>query len=272
MVWYAAGDHRVLLLAVRALVLQVAHPVVGAGVGEHSVYKTDPYGRLWRTTQSVNAQVYGGARAAEEGQRLVRMHAGIRGTDERGRRYHALQADAYVWVHATMYETWRLLLTQAGPGLTDAQDQQLFEEWHRMGLLIGCRPGAMPATRAEFWAMWDRTLDGLENNPVVQDLLHAVPRRPRYLPLPQAPLDRAARPLLARQRELLACTLPPPLRERFGLAAPTTRTRRRVARLMRAHRLADRLPDPLRLAPLSQLAIRRTLRDGRTAPEPVTYP
>lgn len=32
-----------------ALLLQVAHPTVGAGVAEHSNYAQDPFGRLIRT-------------------------------------------------------------------------------------------------------------------------------------------------------------------------------------------------------------------------------
>lgn len=42
--WRNSGDLRTSVLSVRALLMQVAHPMVGAGVGEHSVYKTDPGG------------------------------------------------------------------------------------------------------------------------------------------------------------------------------------------------------------------------------------
>lgn len=271
-IWYAAGDQRVLLLAVRALVLQVAHPMVGAGVGEHSVYKTDPYGRLWRTTVSVLRQVYGGRRTAEEGRRLIGMHAAIKGRDEQGRRYHALNPDAYTWVHATMYDTWRLFLAEIGPGLTDAQDQQLFEEWHRMGLLIGCRPSSMPATRAEFSRMWAEMEARLENNRVVQDLLHCPPTAPRWLPVPERVMALIAAPFLRRQRELLAATVSPVLRERFGLPAPTARSRRRVRRMIRAGRLGNHVPGTLRQSPFARLAIRRTSRDPLLLPEPVAYP
>lgn len=272
MVWYAAGDQRILMIAIRALMFQVAHPMVGAGVGEHSVYKTDPYGRLWRTTVSVNNQVYGGAKAAEEGRKLIAMHASIKGVDDRGRRYHALNPQAYLWVHATMYETWRLFLREVGPGLTDEQDQQLFEEWHRMGLLIGVRPSVMPATREEFWEMWADMEVRLENNAVVQDLFYAAPRKPGWLPLPQSLVDLAAAPLLRLQRELIAVTVAPDLRERFELPAPTPKVQRRVARMLRVSRLGNRLPDTLRHAVLTRIWIRRTLRDPRTVPEPVSYP
>lgn len=275
-IWYAAGDQRALLLAVRLLLHQVAHPMVGAAVEQQSVYKDDPYGRLWRTTRSVVRSVYGGRAAAEEGRRLVRMHAGIRGVDAAGRGYHALDPRAYAWVHWTAYEGTRLFLKEFGPGLTDEQDQQLFEEWLRLGELIGVRPDQLPATREEFWEGWRAQLPLLENNPVVQDILYAAPRAPRWLPLPRRFADRAlqaaADPLLALQRDLVAVTLDPDLRARVGLPAPSRRALRRVARLRRIARLGNRLPEWLRLAPMARLGSLRTRRAGDTAPEPVRYP
>jgi uncharacterized protein (DUF2236 family) len=47
--WRRAGDARVLIAAGYALLLQVAHPTVGAGVSEHSEFQRDPWGRLLRT-------------------------------------------------------------------------------------------------------------------------------------------------------------------------------------------------------------------------------
>jgi uncharacterized protein (DUF2236 family) len=271
--WYAAGDLRIFLVAVRALMFQVAHPMVGAGVGEHSVYKTDPYGRLWRTSKSVTRQVYGGVASAEEGQRLIRMHADIKGTDDQGRRYHALNPEAYLWVHATMFETYLLFLNDFGPGLTEAQEQQLFEEWRRMGLLIGVKESVLPRTQDEFWSMWARVEDTLENNYVVQDLLHTAPRKPPYAPLPQAFFDWLARPLLRRQREVIAVTVSPELRGRFGLPTPTPRTQRRVRAMMRRSRLVGHhLPDFVRLAVLAQLTMRKTRTDPRTRPAAIPYP
>src|SRR5204863_10112433 len=47
--WRRAGDARAMFGAGAALLLQVAHPTVAAGVREHSDFKADPWGRLWRT-------------------------------------------------------------------------------------------------------------------------------------------------------------------------------------------------------------------------------
>ena len=58
-VWRRAGDVRVLLTAGYSLVLQVAHPTVGAGVSAHSAFRDDPWGRLLRTLDAFYAMVYG---------------------------------------------------------------------------------------------------------------------------------------------------------------------------------------------------------------------
>lgn len=57
--WSLAGDIRGLLMLPAALTLQVAHPAVGAGVDEHSVFRTDPWGRGERSLSSLQLWVYG---------------------------------------------------------------------------------------------------------------------------------------------------------------------------------------------------------------------
>ncbi len=102
--WRNSGDLRTSLVSVRALLLQVAYPMVGAGVGEHSVHKTDPWGRLYRSLKSLMTQIYGSERAVAEGRRLQELHRDIKGLDAQGRRYSALNPEAFYWVHATVLE------------------------------------------------------------------------------------------------------------------------------------------------------------------------
>ncbi len=58
--WDTVGDIRTVLSLPAAFVLQVAHPAVGAGVDDHSVFRTDPWGRGERSLRSVQLWVYGG--------------------------------------------------------------------------------------------------------------------------------------------------------------------------------------------------------------------
>src|SRR5260370_13407659 len=97
------GDARLLVCAGYALLLQVSHPTVGAGVSEHSQFRRDPWGRLLRTLDYTYTMIYGGPRAAGEmGRRIRAFHRQITGVLPDGRRYSALEPGAYAWVHATI--------------------------------------------------------------------------------------------------------------------------------------------------------------------------
>ncbi|MEP7216937.1 MAG: oxygenase MpaB family protein, partial [Anaerolineaceae bacterium] len=64
----------------RALLLQIAHPAVAAGVDEHSDFRADPWRRLAGTLRSYLTIVYGsGSVARAEIRRLNRLHTGIVG-------------------------------------------------------------------------------------------------------------------------------------------------------------------------------------------------
>jgi uncharacterized protein (DUF2236 family) len=97
----------------RALLLQIAHPLVAAGVAEHSDFRADPWTRLSGTLRSYLRIVYGTAAAArDEIGRLHGLHRGIRGDvldvgarDRHGRRYSALDPDLSLWVHATLVDS-----------------------------------------------------------------------------------------------------------------------------------------------------------------------
>ncbi len=70
----------------RALLLQLAHPAVAAGVDEHSDFRTDPWRRLDGTLRSYLRIIYGSTGAARaEIRRLNGLHRGITGTRLRAR-------------------------------------------------------------------------------------------------------------------------------------------------------------------------------------------
>lgn len=251
--WRLTGDWRTMLLAGRSLVMQTAYPVVGAGVGQHSIYKTDPYGRLDRTMRSVMMQVFGGEGAVSEGKRLRALHRTIKGVDDQGRRYSALDPDAYLWVHATTFEAFLVFLERFDRRPSEQETLQLFDEWRRLGLLLGIKDRHLPRTVEEFWVTWERLSSRLENNPVVQDLLYNAPKPPPWLP--PAVADALSRPLLRLRRDLIAWTVAPGFRRTIGLPAPTRSQQVALQCLAAASRLAGRtLPDALRYLPVARKA------------------
>ena len=57
--WKVIGDVSAFLGGIRALLVQSAHPEVVAGVEDHSRYRTDPLGRLNRTSFFVTTATFG---------------------------------------------------------------------------------------------------------------------------------------------------------------------------------------------------------------------
>ncbi|MFG2868451.1 oxygenase MpaB family protein [Streptomyces sp. NPDC048338] len=268
--WSIAGDVRGLLMLPAALTLQVAHPAVGAGVDEHSVFRTDPWGRGERSLRSVQLWVYGGEAAAEEGRRLRELHKTIRGTDAHGRRYHALTPANYAWVHATGYPVYRQGLRYLARPLTEAQDRQLYAEWLQVGRILGIHDRDMPQTIEEFWPYWRKMLaDELEATIVVRELVatdQPVPppdRGPLPVRLLLAALWPVLLPPLARFRAFVTVGLmPPDAREALGLPWTDAQERRlrRFARVVRA--VVPVLPERLRYLPAAREARRRARLTG----------
>ena len=75
----------------RALLLQVTHPLVAAGVEQHSNYKADPWSRLFATLDTVFRIMFGTSeQSADAAARLRRRHSVVNGTSPDGTAYDAL--------------------------------------------------------------------------------------------------------------------------------------------------------------------------------------
>ncbi len=251
--WRCVADTRGLLLAPTALLLQVAHPVVGAGVAEHSDFKAAPWTRLIRIFRSVDRIVFGPENVAvAEAHRLRRLHAGIRGVDELGRPYHALDPDAYAWVHLTLVQLFVDVQRVFGPPLAPSEEQLLYLEWRQVGRLMGIRDDHLPPSWADFRRDFDFVVERvLELNRSVEDVL-AVVAHPKK-PVPVVP-GRVWDPLAGRAGDLILLlsvgTLPPSLRQRFGVPWTASDDERFDRQVHRMRTVFGIVPGPLlRLPP-----------------------
>ena len=220
-VWRRASDPRVLLTAGYALVLQVAHPTVAAGVSEHSSFREDPWGRLLRTLDAFYGLVYGGPEAAAAlGRRLRAMHRTIRGVGPHG-RYSALEPEAYAWVHATLADAVVRGHAVLGCRLEPVERERFWAEWRAAGRLVGVRARDLPAdwhgVEAYFEEMVRTRLQHTAAVDAVLDTLQAPGAPPLPLPLRMGwPL--AGAPLAHANVLVTIGLLPAPLRDRLGLA------------------------------------------------------
>ncbi|SME89856.1 oxygenase MpaB family protein [Streptomyces sp. Amel2xC10] len=249
-VWRRFGDIRGTLMAPHLLLLQVAHPVVGAGVADHSNFRAEPWPRLIRTLLSLTTVVYGGQEAATaEARRLLRMHAGMKGTDATGRPYRALDPEAYHWVHATLVKGPVDALTVFGKGMPADELEEYYRGMRDVGRVWGLKERHLPPDWPSFLAYYDDMVaHRLEYNASVRDVLAelAHPAKPfRRLP---DPLWNPVARLVAHYALLVTVgTLPPVLRERLHLSW-SPRQERALRRFARAVRVVTALvPPPLRL-------------------------
>src|ERR1700704_720385 len=85
----------------RALLMQLAHPKVAAGVDDHSDFRPRPIRRLRRTVVMTMAIVFGKRETALAAARSVNQaHGRVQGED-----YRALDPDLLLWVHATLVDS-----------------------------------------------------------------------------------------------------------------------------------------------------------------------
>ena len=111
--WRIARERVVPLGGLSALLLQLAHPLVAAGVAEHSNFQGDPTKRLMLTLEMLLVTTFGDIRQADEmTARIAHIHRCVNGslpndTGEwhRGTHYSATSPELCLWVHATIIET-----------------------------------------------------------------------------------------------------------------------------------------------------------------------
>lgn len=276
LVWQRMADDRGLLIGGATLVLQVAEPVVGAGVEQHSNFRAEPWRRLYGTLLSLTTIVYGTtAEACAEVERLRVMHRAIRGVDDAGRRYAALQPAPWAWVHGTLAWSVIRLNELFRTPFTDAETEQYWREWLEVGRLLGVRDGDLPPTYAQFCALIDAAAGRrLEDNRSVRDVVQSVSLIPAPAPLRfLGPVWRVlvGRPVGALSWLVTVGALPPAVADRLGLAL-TDREQRRLRRFVAlVAGLRRLLPAPLRPGPGALLIRWRSRRrwDTPTVPSPV---
>lgn len=231
----------VLLGGMTALLMQVAHPLVAAGVDQHSDFRTNAVGRLRRTLNTTLAVVFGNDRAATGAiERMNRVHARVRGTAEGGRRYAALDPRLLLWVQTTLVLTSLRLYERVMGPLTSVEREAYWDETKPIAHLLGIPPRVLPATIADLEA-FEREMLANEVRPdeTARGVARDVLRPFRWIP----------DPLYWPSDALAAALLPPPLRRALGLryASPERMLFRAVILGVRAMRRL--LPDFLTVVP-----------------------
>lgn len=201
-----------------AVLLQVAHPLVAAGVAEHSDYRRDLWRRLRRTLCALYFVTYGSKAEAERAGAIVQtVHRRVRGVTHTqlgpvpaGTPYSASDPELQLWVHATLVHASLSAYQRFEAPLTSDEQERYYREMAVVAELFGVEASILPRTLAGFREYFDAQLAGgtITATPVAREIADVVLRAPLPLPLRLfAPAHRLA----------TALQLPPRLREEYGL-------------------------------------------------------
>ncbi len=149
--WKLHEEPILILGGLRSLYLQALHPRAVAAVAQNSGYRSDPWGRLIRTSNYVATVIYGSTDEVEQaGSRLRRLHSRMTAVDPRtGERFRIDEPDLLRWVHVAEVESFLTTATRAGLKLTPDEVDRYYTEQLRAAELVGLDPSTVPGTAAE---------------------------------------------------------------------------------------------------------------------------
>jgi uncharacterized protein (DUF2236 family) len=212
-VWRVHGDVTTMMVGgVTALLLQMLHPAVLAGVWDHSAFRQDMIGRLRRTARFIAVTSFGSRAEAEAAIEKVRdVHTRVRGTLPDGTPYSADDPDLLAWVHVTeavsFLDAW---IRYAEPAMPLADQDRYFEEFARIAEELGA--AEVPRSRAEADALIAARRPDLVSNARTREVARLV--------LAQPSPSLAMQPIQSMTFQAAVDLLPDWAREMHGLSGP----------------------------------------------------
>jgi len=220
----------------RALLMQLAHPLVARGVHEHSNFEADPYPRLWRTLEATYTVVFGtDAQARAVARHLERLHDRVTGPG-----YRANDPELLLWVHATLIDTSLEIYERVYGPLPLDEAARYYDDSTCMAELLGVPRAMQPPDLAGFRRYVADTVAALEVTPTALALSRSILH---------PPLPRLAYPVAALQRLVTTGLLPSTLRGQYRLPWSPMRAAAFGASVAATRAVYPRLPAGLRGAP-----------------------
>jgi uncharacterized protein (DUF2236 family) len=212
-VWRVHGDVTTMMVGgVAALLLQMLHPAVLAGVWDHSNFRNDMLGRLRRTARFIALTSFGAREEARAAIARVRdVHEHVHGTLPDGRPYRAGDPRLLAWVHVAeaicFLDAW---IRYGEPGMSMADQDRYFAEFAQVAEVLGADP--VPRSRAEA----ERLIDAMRGELVVTARTREVAR----IVLDQRADTLSAVPVQAVTFQAAVDLLPRWARRMHGLSGP----------------------------------------------------
>ena len=251
----------------RAILLQLAHPLVAQGVAEHSGFLAERWGRfqrLDRTLRTMLTLTFGAPDEVERAARTIngihdRVHGELRarqGIFPARTHYTAHDPALLAWVHATLLDSFLLTYERFVAPLTPEERDRYCAESSAIEPLLGIPARSLPRSMAELRVYMHAKLTA--GAIAVGDTARRLARE-----IVEPPVPLLARPLFALARLPTIGLLPPGIRRGYGL--PWDDRRERALNVLAAvsRHLVPLLPSALRQWPAARVARARERRDRR---------
>lgn len=247
------AERIVLLGWSRAILLQLAHPLVAAGVADHSSFRDGGLAaarRLHLTVRAMLALTFGGAQgraAALDGIRAIhrRVHGRLpvaAGRFAAGTAYSAEDPDLVLWVHATLLESIPMIYDRVVQPLTAAARDAYCAEAASIAIDLGAREGDVPRT----WETLRAYVDGMH---ACGSIAVSAQARELAAAVLAPPFALVVAPAAWMNRLMTVGLLPDRIRTEYGFTWNARRAQT-LARATSLVRLARRLtPSALALWP-----------------------
>ncbi len=234
----------------RALLMQVAHPLVAAGVAHHSNFETEPLTRLWRTLDLTLTIIFADAASALGAVKTIeRRHAPVHGEIAApaarfpaGSTYDANAPDLLLWVHATLIDSAMVTFERFVRPFAANEKASFYEESKITARLFGIDDEQIPDTVADFEEYVHTVLSGDELG-FAEDGLRVVDS------IMDPPLPAGLRQLAGSGRIFTEGMLPAALREKLGYCWSPRRQRNLERAQTFSQRTLPLLPARVRYFP-----------------------
>lgn len=227
----------------RAILLQLAHPKVAAGVADHSAFRSGPGTAAVRLHQTVRAMLsltFGDERRYAKTIEMIRaIHRRVNGrlrepvaSFPAGAYYSAEDPDLLLWVHATLIESVVLVYDALIAPLDERARDAYCAEARRVAIDLGARDAEVPAT----WTALRAWLDATCRAGVIQvgsDARHVAGA------VLAPPMSFLLWPARSVNRTVTVGLLPKAIRDQYGMVW-TPRDDQRLARTLRRLRAVRR--------------------------------
>ncbi|MDX6610060.1 MAG: hypothetical protein QOF85_1985 [Solirubrobacterales bacterium] len=209
-----------LLYGQRALLVGALEPLTYTGTMLSTRSADRPFQRLARTAKIQETILLGTREEADKALAVVhKLHERVKGTlpeaaggHPADATYSAFDPELMLWTLAVIADSGRAMYEAMVRPLSEDEREGLWQDYVRFGELFGLPRSEVPGSYREFSIWWEGRL----SSPDLQATAHGLEMAP--LVAFEQPVPAAARGNIVAQNHIIKGTLPPRVRQIFGIS------------------------------------------------------